>query len=51
MTDAARDLVTFADRGVSPFHAVAEMARRLDDGGFARIEEQDRWRIAAGDRC
>ena len=51
MTTPAADLLTFLDAGVSPFHAVAEMARRLDGAGFTRLDERDRWEVAAGDRC
>ena len=52
MTDTtlAEDLTAFADRGVSPFHAVAEMARRLEAAGFSAVDERDRWEVAAGDR-
>ena len=52
MTDtaAATDLLAFLDRGVSPFHAVAEMGRRLAEAGFTELGERDRWTVAAGDR-
>lgn len=50
MTDLARDLCTFVDAGPSPFHAVAEMARRLDDAGFSRLDERDRWTLQSGGR-
>jgi len=33
--DVARDLLTFIDAAPTPFHAVAEAARRLDDAGYA----------------
>ena len=48
--DAARDLLAFVDRGVSPFHAVAEMARRLDEAEFTELDERADWQLAAGDR-
>ncbi|MPZ73377.1 MAG: M18 family aminopeptidase [Nitriliruptorales bacterium] len=46
----AGDLLAFVDRGPSPFHAVAEMGRRLEEDGFTQLEERDRWTIGAGDR-
>ena len=46
----AADLVAFVDRGVSPFHAVAEMARRLEAGGFTALDEREAWKLVAGDR-
>ena len=48
--DAAIDLLSFLDSGVSPFHAVAEMAERLQREGFTPLDERDRWDITAGDR-
>ena len=45
---AAEDLCAFIDASPSPFHAVAEMARRLRDGGFTELDEVDRWRLAPG---
>ena len=50
MIDPAADLLAFLDAGVSPFHAVAEMARRLEAEGFSRLDERDRWEVAAGER-
>ena len=49
-TATASDLVAFVDQGVSPFHVVAEIARRLETGGFAPLDERDAWKLAAGDR-
>ena len=47
---APQDLLEFVDRGPSPFHAVAEMARRLADGGFTQLEERERWSLETGAR-
>lgn len=44
------DLLEFVDRGVSPFHAVQEMARRLTEAGFAPLDEREPWKLSAGDR-
>lgn len=54
MSDAAMltagDLAGFVDASPTPFHAVAEMARRLEAAGFARLDETAVWSLAAGDR-
>jgi aspartyl aminopeptidase len=46
---AGADLRSFVDASPSPFHAVAEMTRRLGDAGFTEISERDRWTLAPGD--
>jgi len=48
--DLAQDLLRFVAACPSPYHAVAEMARRLEDAGFQQLREEDRWSLAAGDR-
>src|SRR3954452_12595850 len=48
--DLAADLRAFVDAGPSPFHAVAEMVRRLAAAGFRELDEQDAWQLVAGDR-
>ena len=52
-TDAARDLGddlrAFSDASPSPSHVVAEMARRLEAGGFTALDERDRWELSPGD--
>jgi aspartyl aminopeptidase len=50
VTATATDLLEFVDRGVSPFHVVAEMSRRLDAAGFAALDEREPWALAAADR-
>jgi aspartyl aminopeptidase len=47
---AADDLRAFSDASPTPFHAVAEMARRLEVAGFSALDERERWSLAAGDR-
>lgn len=47
---AARDLLDFIDAGPSPWHAVAEMSRRLDAAGFVRLREAEAWRLQAAGR-
>jgi aspartyl aminopeptidase len=44
----ARDLLGFVDASPSPFHAVAEAARRLDRNGFVEVNEADAWPTAPG---
>lgn len=46
---SAGDLCAFVDASPSPTHVVAEMARRLQAGGFARLAETERWQLAPGD--
>lgn len=49
-TDIA-DLIGFLDASPTPYHAVAETARRLDTAGYRALREQDAWELAEGDRC
>ncbi|MDQ1662468.1 MAG: aspartyl aminopeptidase [Blastococcus sp.] len=42
------DLRSFVDASPSPAHAVAELARRLEAGGFTELDETDSWAPAAG---
>jgi aspartyl aminopeptidase len=41
--DRARALCQFIDRSPSPFHAVAECSRRLEEAGYVRLEESNDW--------
>lgn len=50
-TELADDLLAFIDAGASSFHAVAEMAQRLEAAGFVRLDEREPWELAAGDRA
>lgn len=47
---ATRDLLEFIDASPTPFHAVAEAARRLEQSGFTRLREEDAWKLAPGGR-
>jgi aspartyl aminopeptidase len=42
------DLFSFISASPSPYHAVAEAARRLLDAGFARLELADAWPTSPG---
>ncbi|MCR8670010.1 M18 family aminopeptidase [Agrococcus sp. HG114] len=39
----AEDLADFVDASPSSYHAAAEVARRLETAGFARLDEADAW--------
>jgi len=40
----ARKFTSFVDASPTPFHCVAQASRRLEQRGFERISEGDRWR-------
>jgi aspartyl aminopeptidase len=42
------DLRAFVDASPSPFHAVAELARRLTAAGFTELSEADSWSLSPG---
>lgn len=46
----ARELIDFIDASPSPWHAVASTEARLQAQGFTRLEESQRWQLAAGKR-
>ena len=46
----ASDLAAFLDAGKTPYHVVAEVARRLTGAGFRAFREQDAWQIEPGTR-
>lgn len=48
--EATRALLEFIDASPTPFHAVAEAARRLEQTGFTRLREEDAWKLAPGGR-
>ena len=50
MSEAARDLVAFIDASPTPYHAVAEVVRRLAGAGFRDCAERELWSLAPGDR-
>ena len=49
-TPEATDLASFLDAANTPYHAVAELARRLTAAGFRAFREQDPWQVEAGTR-
>ncbi|RMG14238.1 MAG: M18 family aminopeptidase [Deltaproteobacteria bacterium] len=46
----AEDLIAFIDASPSPYHCVAEVARRLDGAGFRALSEAEAWSLEAGAR-
>lgn len=46
----ARDLMRFIDASPSPYHAVAEVERRLVSERFVRFDERESWELAEGTR-
>lgn len=48
MTALGDDLRAFIDVSPTPFHAVAEMTRRLAAVGFTALDETDRWELLPG---
>lgn len=48
--EAARDLCRYIDASPTPYHAVAETARRLRHAGYTPLSESEDWRLGAGDR-
>jgi len=47
---AAEDLCGFLDRSPTPYHAVREVQRRLDERGFRSLDEREPWTLRPGDR-
>jgi aspartyl aminopeptidase len=48
MSSLGDDLRAFVDVSPTPFHAVAEMTRRLAEAGFTELLETDRWALRPG---
>lgn len=50
MSDPVADLLAYIDRSPTPYHAVAETARRLEAGGFRPLGEGEVWDLPPGAR-
>ena len=48
--DPVADLLRYIDASPTPYHAVADSARRLEDAGYARREEAELWELSVGER-
>lgn len=49
MTERVADLLRFLDASPTPFHAVAEAAKRLEAAGFRALAEDEVWSLSPGD--
>jgi len=49
-TNETADLLAFLDASRTPYHAVAEVARRLQAAGFRAFREREPWQIGPGTR-
>ncbi len=49
--DPADDLLALVAASPTPYHAVAEMGRRLEAAGSVRLDERAAWSPAPGDLC
>ena len=43
-----QDLFAYIEKSPTPFHAVAESARRLEQAGFAALNETENWSLVPG---
>lgn len=50
MHDPATDLLRFIDASPTPYHAVAEVIRRLEPAGWQPLAEAEIWRLEPGER-
>ncbi|MBW2576751.1 MAG: M18 family aminopeptidase [Deltaproteobacteria bacterium] len=50
MSDPVVDLLSFIDRSPTPYHAVAESARRLEAAGYQALSEDEVWDLEPGDQ-
>ena len=49
-SDHIRDVVSFVEASPTSYHAVAELARRLEQAGFQLLEETEAWSSVEGRR-
>lgn len=50
MSSLANDLLAYIDASPTPYHAVAETARRLEAAGYDELAEGDAWSVEPGGR-
>ncbi|MEC7523119.1 MAG: M18 family aminopeptidase [Myxococcota bacterium] len=48
--DLADDLLAYIEASPTPWHAVQETRRRLEEAGYRRLDERDRWSLSACDK-
>ena len=47
-TEFNRDLFDFLKNSPTPYHAVEQVAQRLDAAGFEALDEGDAWNLTPG---
>jgi len=45
-----QDLLDYIEASPTPWHAVEETVRRLEDAGYRALDERERWSLSAGDK-
>ena len=45
-----KELFSFLDKSVSPYHSVWQVAQYLDKAGFNYLEETEKWQLLPGGR-
>ena len=45
VSTAAQRFITFLNRAVTPFHAIAELSHRLQSDGFNELSESADWKL------
>ncbi len=48
--DPVADLLAYIEASPTPWHAVSESVRRLEEVGFCELDEREPWTLAAGDK-
>lgn len=46
----AAEMLSYIDRSMTPYHAVRETKRHLEEAGFSEIDERTQYVLAAGDK-
>ena len=50
-SELARGLLSYIEHSPTPYHAVAETVRKLEQAGFTQLQEGDSWELEAGSAC
>ena len=46
--NVSKDMMSFIEKSPSVFHVTANFMDLLDDAGFVRLNEMDRWHLISG---
>ena len=49
-TSVAQALTRFIDSSPTASHAVKEASKRLEEAGFKKLEEKDKWELSPGEK-